>query len=79
MPPIRNASTRGKCQGALRGERRTGRYGRPSRDEVTIDRQFRVGREDVGSASGSGPASAALAWYGRSVGSLGSRSDLRIG
>src|SRR6266851_8208141 len=31
----------------------------------------RIGREDVGSASGSGPASAVLAWYGRRVGSLG--------
>src|SRR6266700_4739994 len=30
-----------------------------------------LGREDVGSASGSGPASAVLAWYGRRVGGLG--------
>ena len=30
-----------------------------------------IGREDVGSASGSGPASAVLAWYRRRVGGLG--------
>ncbi len=34
-------------------------------------RRARFGREDVGSASGSGPASAVLVWYGRRVGSLG--------
>jgi hypothetical protein len=32
---------------------------------------FRFGREDVGSASGSGPASVVLVWYGRRVGGLG--------
>src|SRR5438034_10412283 len=60
-----------RARHSARRPHRTGASACRTRAVTLLRQPDIVGREDVGSASGSGPASAVLVWYGRRVGCLG--------